>query len=128
MGQEPRQAGQELEGGRDRTPEQVREEIEQTREELGDTVAALAQKTDVKAQAKRAADEARASAAGKVSEIKESVTAKREEFTSSAQQAAPESVSDAGARLSGLARRHRVALTVVVALGVGVWLGKGLRG
>ena len=50
----------------ERTPEQVREEIERTREELGDTVAALAHKTDVKAQAKRATDETKAAVSGKV--------------------------------------------------------------
>jgi hypothetical protein len=32
-------------------PEQIREDIAQTREELGDTVAAMAEKTDVKQQA-----------------------------------------------------------------------------
>jgi hypothetical protein len=35
-----------------RSPEEIREDIEQTREELGDTAAAVAQKTDVKKQAK----------------------------------------------------------------------------
>ncbi len=34
-------------------PEAIKEQIEATREELGDTVEALASKTDVKAQAKR---------------------------------------------------------------------------
>jgi DNA-binding XRE family transcriptional regulator len=33
-------------------PEEIRQEIEETREELGDTVAAVAEKTDVKKQAK----------------------------------------------------------------------------
>jgi len=44
----------------ERTPEQVRHEIEQTRSELGDTVAELAAKTDVKAHAHRAVDNAKA--------------------------------------------------------------------
>lgn len=34
-----------------REPEEIREDIEQTREELGGTVAAMAEKTDVKKQA-----------------------------------------------------------------------------
>ncbi|MFC4063660.1 DUF3618 domain-containing protein [Actinoplanes subglobosus] len=37
-------------------PEHLRDEIEQTRAELGDTVEALAAKTDVKARAKQALD------------------------------------------------------------------------
>jgi len=35
-----------------RSTEEIREDIEQTREELGDAAAAVAQKTDVKEQAK----------------------------------------------------------------------------
>lgn len=38
-------------------PEQLRREIESTRADLGDTVAALSEKTDVKAQASAKADE-----------------------------------------------------------------------
>lgn len=38
-------------------PEEIREDIEQTREELGDTVAAMAEKTDVKQQAQEKAEE-----------------------------------------------------------------------
>jgi hypothetical protein len=36
-----------------RDPEEIREEIEATREDLGETVEALAAKADVKAQAKQ---------------------------------------------------------------------------
>ena len=36
-----------------RSPEEIREEIEESREELGDTAAALAEKADVKKQAKK---------------------------------------------------------------------------
>jgi hypothetical protein len=40
-----------------RDPEEIRSDIEQTREELGDTVEALAAKTDVKAHAQEKAEE-----------------------------------------------------------------------
>jgi ElaB/YqjD/DUF883 family membrane-anchored ribosome-binding protein len=40
------------EGQDERSPEEIRADIEQTREDLGDTVEALAAKTDVKGQAK----------------------------------------------------------------------------
>jgi hypothetical protein len=40
-------------------PEQVEVEIEETRADMGDTVAALADKADLKKQAKRKADEAK---------------------------------------------------------------------
>jgi Protein of unknown function (DUF3618) len=43
-------------------PEVLREEITQTREELGDTMAALSEKSDVKAQASAKAEELKAKA------------------------------------------------------------------
>ncbi len=52
MGEEPGTVGAPIEAAKD--PEQIREEIEATRRELGDTVEALAAKTDVKAHAPRA--------------------------------------------------------------------------
>ena len=48
-------------GGPD-DPEALREEIAQTREELGDTMAALSEKSDVKAQASAKAEELKAKA------------------------------------------------------------------
>jgi hypothetical protein len=45
-----------------RTPQQIRSDIEATREEVGDTVEALAAKTDVKARAKDRVDELKAKA------------------------------------------------------------------
>ena len=53
-----------------RSPEHIEAEIEATREELGDTVAELADKADVKKQAKRKATEARAKATAKQDELR----------------------------------------------------------
>ena len=53
-----------------KTPTEIRQEIDQTREELGDTVEALAEKTDVKAQAKAKVDDVRSQAKAKVEEVK----------------------------------------------------------
>ena len=50
MGEEPGTVGAPLDAPKN--PEQIREEIEATRRELGDTVEALAAKTDVKAHAR----------------------------------------------------------------------------
>jgi hypothetical protein len=61
-------------------PDEIRTEIERTREDLGDTVAALAGKADVKARTKVAAADARERlmdgahiAAGRAGEVTESV-------------------------------------------------------
>ena len=45
-----------------RSPDEIRADIEQAREEVGDTVEALAAKTDVKARARERADEIKAKA------------------------------------------------------------------
>ncbi|MEO8969102.1 MAG: DUF3618 domain-containing protein [Solirubrobacteraceae bacterium] len=123
MDEDQGKAGEEL-AGEERTPEQVREEIEQTRSELGDTVAALAEKTDVKAQAKNAAQEAKQTVTGKVTDIKESVTGKKDEFISSAQEATPESAQDAGQRALAFAKANSLPLAVVGALLLGVAIGR----
>ena len=52
----------------EKTPAEIRAEIDETRGELGDTVEALAEKTDVKAQAK-----------AKVEDVKEQAKAKADE-------------------------------------------------
>ena len=77
MGQDQGQAGQELDAERERAPEDVREEIEQTRAELGDTVAALAAKTDVKRQAHNAVENAKVAATDGAGRFKEMVSTHR---------------------------------------------------
>ena len=73
MGQDQGQAGQKLDADGERTSQQVQEEIEHTRAEMGETVAALAEKTDVKRQASKALDSAKVSATGTGARIKEAV-------------------------------------------------------
>ena len=51
MDQDTRTAGPPLDE-QPRSPEQIQADIEQTREQVGDTVEALAAKTDVKARAR----------------------------------------------------------------------------
>ena len=91
--------------GRQKTPEEIEAEIEQTREELGDTVEALAEKSDIKAQAKN-----------KIAQVRDTAQHKKDEIASRAREATPDSAGSAGpaARLDGSAqaaavrRRRRV--------------------
>lgn len=53
-----------------RAPAEIRHEIEDTREELGETVAAVAEKTDVRKQAQAKKDELKELATEKASEAK----------------------------------------------------------
>src|SRR3954469_5987812 len=62
MGEDPSQDRAAVEAGETepRTPEQIEADIEHTRRDLGDTVAAVAEKADVKAQAKAKVEDAKA--------------------------------------------------------------------
>jgi hypothetical protein len=128
MDQDQSKTGEELAEDQERTPELVRDEIEQTRVELGDTVAALSAKTDVKGQAKQAVTDAKETVTDKVADIKGTVTGKKDEFVASAQEATPDSASDAGQRAAAFARKNSVLLSgllaVLVSFELGVWLGR----
>lgn len=63
----------------ERTPEQIQAEIDQTREDLGDTVAAVADKADLKKQAKKKTKKKTGEVKAQVAELKESVTDKASE-------------------------------------------------
>lgn len=67
--------GNGSQGAKTRDPEQIERDIERTRKELADTVAAVAEKADVKGQAKL-----------KVDETKARVDARREAAVSAARQ------------------------------------------
>jgi ElaB/YqjD/DUF883 family membrane-anchored ribosome-binding protein len=84
--------------GETRSPEEIKRDIEQTREELGDTVEALAEKADVKAQARQ-----------KVEEIKEKAKA-----------AAPDNAQ----QVTEAAKRNPVPVIAVGALVAGFVLGR----
>jgi len=109
----------------DRGPEEIRREIEHTREELGDTVAALAAKTDVKAQAQQGVEEAKQSVRDKVDDVKAAAQEKvhgardtaQEKVAgarSAAQENAPESAQQAGQQAAQVAAQARDQAAQVV--------------
>ena len=61
-----------------RTPQEIRADIDQTREDLGDTVEALAAKTDVAGQAKAKVTNVKSNAQAKVSEVTSTAKARVE--------------------------------------------------
>jgi hypothetical protein len=124
MGESQGPAGEKVMTEEDRTPEQVRAEIEHTRAELGDTVAELAAKTNVKAQAHRAVDNARATVTSKAREVKSTAAAKKTELTTTARESTPPSADAARRQVISQAQRHRVALIALAAFGVGILIGK----
>jgi chromosome segregation ATPase len=68
MGQDQSQVRAQL-SDEEKSPEQLRAEIEDVRGQLGDTAAAIAAKTDVKARARDKADELKRSATAKKDDL-----------------------------------------------------------
>lgn len=108
-------------------PEQIREEIAESREELGDTVEALAEKTDVKAQAKSKLESAKASASEKVSSAKQSAQQAAGQVTSKTKETSPDGVSAGAQQLASKAQENPVPVAIAAAFVGGVALGWILR-
>ncbi len=106
MGEDPGTAGSAVTETSD--PEEIRREIEATREELGDTVAALAAKADVKTQARQ-----------KIEETKAAMTGKKDELLGKAKAGSPQSAGAAASQVAQTARQNPVPLAAggVFALG-----------
>jgi molecular chaperone GrpE (heat shock protein) len=83
-------------------PEQIEGEIEQTREDLGETVAALAEKADVKKQAKQKVDETKERAQATATATAD---AAKQTF-----QSAPDKVSQSSDRALAVARENPAAV------------------
>jgi ElaB/YqjD/DUF883 family membrane-anchored ribosome-binding protein len=92
-----------------RDPEVIRAEIDGTREELGETVAAVAEKTDVKKQAEAKKDE-----------LKEQVSAKADALKG----AAPESAQEGMQQAQRLASENPVPMALAGAFLAGMVLGR----
>ena len=99
MGQDPSQVGPAV-AADERTPERIEADIERTRRELGDTVAAVAAKTDVKAQAK-----------AKVYEARERVRHKKDALAAKA----PDSAGEGAQKLARLVKSNRRPLMIAAA-------------
>jgi len=96
-----------------KSPEEIRRDIEQTREDLGDTVEALAAKTDVKAQAR-----------DRVESIKQTAQQKREEFTTKARSATPESAQSSVKTVADKAQSNPLPFAIGGALLAGFLIGR----
>jgi hypothetical protein len=67
MGQDKGQVSTRVDDDRTKSPEELRQEIEEARQDLGDTAAALAQKTDIKSRAQEKVGAVKQSFADKTS-------------------------------------------------------------
>ena len=94
-------------------PQQLRADIERTRQDLGDTVAALAEKTDVKARAKE-----------KVSEVRHNVTEKKTELMGRARESSPDGANSAAVQVRAKAQENPVPTAALAAFVGGFLFGR----
>jgi uncharacterized protein YdbL (DUF1318 family) len=119
MDQDPRPAGTSIgsqaadDPERTRTPEEIRADIEQTRADVGDTVEALAEKTDVRAQAQH-----------RVDDLKQNVRAKADEVKAKARTTTPDSAQQGGQQLFAKVRANPTPWAIGGAVLVAFLLGR----
>jgi len=94
-------------------PAALREDIERTRLDLGDTVAALAEKTDVKTRAK-----------GKAADVRDAVNDKREHLMGRARESTPDGAGSAAVQVREKAQANPVPTAAIAALAGGFLLGR----
>ena len=98
---------------RDRPPEEIRQDIAQTRAEVGDTVAALAEKSDVKTQARQ-----------RIEDIKANARQRGERLKSRAQNSGPEGARQGAEQLVAKARENPAPVALGAAVLLGFLLGR----
>jgi Protein of unknown function (DUF3618) len=95
------------------SPAQLRADIERTRQDLGDTVAALAEKTDVKARAKE-----------RVAEVRHTVNEKRTKLMGRARESSPDGASSTAVQVRAKAQANPVPTAALAAFVGGVLFGR----
>jgi ElaB/YqjD/DUF883 family membrane-anchored ribosome-binding protein len=95
-----------------KTPEQLRAEIEDTRRQLGDTVEALAARTDVKARAKE-----------RFATLRSGATERKNELVARTREATPDSAEARGQQLTTTVKSQPVPFAAGGALAAGLVIG-----
>jgi Protein of unknown function (DUF3618) len=101
MDEDTRTGGSPVSAQGERSPEEIRADIEATRAEVGDTVEALAEKTDVKRQAQQ-----------RVGEIKGRFDRKREDLLTKAKSSTPQSAQQGSQQVVAKAKENRTSLAI----------------
>jgi len=112
MGEEPSTSGSAV-SVEARDPNKIREEIEATRQELGDTIEALAEKTDLRAQARH-----------KMEECNAYVSKKKDDLRAKARETSPQSLVSAVRHAADQARENPVELAAISAFALGFVVGR----
>ncbi|MFJ3202764.1 DUF3618 domain-containing protein [Streptomyces sp. NPDC086989] len=94
------------------TPAELREQVEITRDELGQTVEALVDKTDIKAQAKEKAAAAKEQAAEKTAAVVDQISVTAHHAAQLVKDTTPDPVLDKAGQIASVARANRKPLLV----------------
>jgi len=122
MGEDPGAVGTRAQEERRTPPQppadaaQLRAEIERTRQNVGDIVAALAEKTDVRARAK-----------DKVSGVRHNVNEKRAALVGKAREASPDAARSAAVRVRAKAEDKPAPAAAVAAFVGGILIGRLIK-
>ncbi|MFF4426505.1 DUF3618 domain-containing protein [Streptomyces sp. NPDC001549] len=94
------------------TPDELREQVEHTRDELGQTIEALAYKADIKAQAKEKTAAVREQAAEKTAVVADQIRVRARHAVQLVKDTTPDPVLDKACRAARVARANRKPLLV----------------
>jgi ElaB/YqjD/DUF883 family membrane-anchored ribosome-binding protein len=108
---------------RPQTAEELRAEIERTQAELGDTVEALAHKTDVKAQASARIDSAKETISQSVHTARETVQHTADDVVGKVRQATPESAGAGAHQVSAAVQEKPLPFATAGAFAAGLVVG-----
>jgi ElaB/YqjD/DUF883 family membrane-anchored ribosome-binding protein len=122
MGEDPSTGSSQVTESRD--PEEIREEIETTREELGETIAALGEKADVKTRAREKVDDIKDQAGEKVAGARESVSGTKDDLLGKAKDVSPDAAASAATQAAQKVRENPAPLAIAGAFIAGVVLGR----
>jgi Protein of unknown function (DUF3618) len=112
MGEDPGTVGTSVDAG-PKDPEQIRDEIETTRREMGDTVEALAAKADVKARMRE-----------KVGATKETAAQKKDDLLGKAKGVSPDTVTSGAGQATQKAKENPLPVAAMGAFVGGFLLGR----
>lgn len=128
MGQDPGEVGTQQLDDTQKSPEQLRAEIEETRGDLGDTVEALAAKTDVKARARERVEELKQKGQDKkeqlLSKAGRSSTSDSDGTVPAGNGASPPAGPSAVEKLKGAMRENPVPMAALAAFVGGMAFGR----
>ncbi|KOU95654.1 MULTISPECIES: DUF3618 domain-containing protein [unclassified Streptomyces] len=110
------------------SPAELRDQVERTRDELGQTIEALAGKADIKAQAKEKSAAVKGQAVERAAMVADQIRQKREQAAQLVKNKTPDPLRERAGHAATVARANRIPLLAVGATVVALLLVRRSRG